>query len=118
MTVATPTVKQGDPEVNDEDEEDERYEVDLNGDFYDPLKVFSLPPPKELSFQEKKQHISIIINNFLNLARKGGPEVNNNNNGEDELELSADDRSDISKALTRAAIKGWKKVIGYYYYPD
>ncbi|CAX40626.1 cleavage factor II (CF II) component, putative [Candida dubliniensis CD36] len=109
VTVATPTVKQGDPEVNDEDEEDERYEVDLNGDFYDPSKVFSLPPPKELSFQEKKQHISIIINNFLNLARKGGPEVNNNNNGEDELELSADDRSDISKALTRAAIKGWKK---------
>ena len=34
------------------------------------LKVFSLPPPKELSFQEKKQHINIIIKNFLELAKK------------------------------------------------
>ena len=28
--------KQEDPEVNDEDEEDERYQVDLNGDFMIP----------------------------------------------------------------------------------
>lgn len=118
-TTATPVAKQEDPEVNDEDEEDERYQVDLNGDFYDPLKVFSLPPPKELSFQEKKQHINIIIKNFLELAKKGGPEndnINNNNNnnnssqnGEDESELSPGDKGDISKALKKVAIKGWKK---------
>lgn len=35
-TTATPVAKQEDPEVNDEDEEDERYQVDLNGDFMIP----------------------------------------------------------------------------------
>ena len=53
----------------------------------------------------------------MELAKKGGPEndnINNNNNsssqnGEDESELSPGDKGDISKALKKVAIKGWKK---------
>ena len=71
--------------MRDEDEDDD-------GQAYNPETVYTLPPPKALSFQEKKDHISIIIKNFFKLASVG-----DKGNEQDE------------NALTKVAISAWKK---------
>ncbi|KAG2734864.1 hypothetical protein G9P44_002870 [Scheffersomyces stipitis] len=100
--VAAPTVKK---EIKQERQgfDDEDDEDGPTG--YDPDSVYTLPPPTELSFQEKKDHISIIIKNFFNLAKNANI-------------VSVEDKDDsktqngeinVSKELTKIAIKSWKK---------
>lgn len=74
-----------------EEDEDEKEEN------FNPTTVYTLPPPKELSFQEKKDHINIIIRNFFKLAARP---------------VSATDDKEVEgpyEKLTKVAIKSWKK---------
>ncbi|KAK6458469.1 uncharacterized protein RJT20DRAFT_32056 [Scheffersomyces xylosifermentans] len=95
ITVKKEVKKEGDEE--DDDEEDGNFDVDT---------IYTLPPPAELSFQEKKDHINIIIKNFFNLAKNP-----NFVNVEDKDEVKASEEQDVnvSKELTKIAIKSWKK---------
>ncbi|KAL6451450.1 pta1 mRNA cleavage and polyadenylation specificity factor complex subunit pta1 [Candida maltosa Xu316] len=102
---AQPTIIKRETNENEIDSEDEaKYGDKVDEDFFNPEKIFTLPPPKEVSFHEKKQHISIIINNFIEMANKDVGFTM-----EDEALLDADDNGDITKALKKVAIKGWKK---------
>lgn len=76
----------------DNDNGNENYSLETN---------YTLPPPKELSYQEKKEHVNIIIKNFYNLAGKKVPDV------EEKQELGGPDV--VNKELTKIAIKTWKK---------
>lgn len=49
-------------------EEDDEFDTNV---FEDEIK-YSLPPPKLLSAEEKKQNVKLIVNNFIELANKGG----------------------------------------------
>ncbi|CUM64223.1 uncharacterized protein PRCAT00001817001 [Priceomyces carsonii] len=81
------------PEIKKEaeDEDDDLEES------YEPKTIYTLPPPKNLSFQEKKKHVSLIIKNFFKLAEKKStiPEEKDSAIGNSEL--------------TKVAIKSWKK---------
>ncbi|ODV82069.1 uncharacterized protein CANTADRAFT_43976 [Suhomyces tanzawaensis NRRL Y-17324] len=83
----------------DADEDDDDDDV---GENYNPETVYTLPPPTDLSFQEKKEHISIIIKNFFKLA-------NNPNGISPEEEKVGDAEEGINKELTKTAINSWKK---------
>ncbi|KAG7663312.1 uncharacterized protein J8A68_003144 [[Candida] subhashii] len=89
-------------EPSEEDRSEEEEEEEEEG--YNPEAVYTLPPPKELSFQDKKNHISIIIKNFFNLAKSQAPIAT-----EDDNEEENDADTDINKELTKIAIKSWKK---------
>lgn len=73
-------------ELDDEDDNMENFSSDT---------VFTLPPPQALNFAEKKEHLSLIIQNFFSLADQKIPEVN--------------DKQDTGAQLTQIAIKTWKK---------
>lgn len=82
---------------NGEDDDDD----DANtGENYNPETTYTLPPPKELSFQEKKDHVSLIVKNFFELANKGGKT-------DDDVAPVAD--GTVSTDLTRVAMSTWKQ---------
>ncbi|KAK6465956.1 hypothetical protein DFJ63DRAFT_333350 [Scheffersomyces coipomensis] len=91
----------GDEEGEEEDEEDT----------YDPETIYTLPPPKDLSFQDKKDQINIIIQNFFRLAKN--PTLANKVDVDDDEELKIkpddDENVKVNKELTKIAIKSWKK---------
>ncbi|OVF09438.1 putative RNA-processing protein [Clavispora lusitaniae] len=88
-TAAPQTIKQED----DNEDDDEAAES------YNPETTFTLPPPKLLSFQEKKDHVALIIRNFFALANTGKP-------ADDELQAAP---NGISKELTKVAIQSWRQ---------
>lgn len=84
-------------------EQDGELDDDENdaGENYSPETTYTLPPPKELSYQDKKDHVNLIIKNFFKLADKKVADV------EDKQELGGTDT--INNELTKIAIKSWKK---------
>lgn len=78
----------------DDEDDDDYYD-------YRTETEFTLPPPTELSFQEKKNHINIIIKNFFRLAEKDVSSY------DEKQDLNG--ASSVSKELTKIAIKTWKK---------
>lgn len=83
-------------------EQDGEYDDDDNdGDDFSPETNYTLPPPKDLSYQDKKEHITLIIKNFFKLADKNVSDV------EEKQELGGKDI--VNKELTKIAIKAWKK---------
>lgn len=83
------------PRVKKEDDNDEDDVVEN----YNPETAYTLPAPQLLSFQEKKDHVALIIKNFFELANKGLP-------ADDDLHVSA---NGVSTELTKVAIQSWKK---------
>lgn len=79
-------------EKKEDDEED-----DDAGENFDSETTYTLPPPKALSFKEKKDHVNLIIKNFFSLAGKGATD-----------DVAQSDTA-VSKELTKVAIKTWKK---------
>lgn len=79
---------------NDEDDEDDDDNV---GENYNPETTYTLPPPKLLSFQEKKEHVGLIVKNFFELSSRGA--------SAEELPWGDDA---VSRELTKVAIKTWK----------
>lgn len=79
-------------DVEDDDEEDDGVTD------YDTKSVYNLPPPKELSFQEKREQINMIIRNFFKLSETNVKEVE-----------EAKQEEGINKELTKIAIKHWEK---------
>lgn len=93
---------------NDEDDEDDDEDDDAdregnNEDDYSET-VFTLPPPKELSFEDKKSHVNIIIKNFFKLSEKPV-----NDGGANLDPITESDKTGVDSELTRIAIKSWKK---------
>lgn len=82
--------------------EDDDDDDDDKGQSYNPETVYSLPPPKTLSFKEKKAHVNLIIKNFFRLAEQKAVDVS-----EDPKEGA--EASEVSRELTKIAIKSWKK---------
>lgn len=83
-------------------EQDGEYDdEDNDGDDFSPETNYTLPPPKDLSYQDKKEHINLIIKNFFKLADKNVSDV------EEKQELGGKDT--VNKELTKIAIKAWKK---------
>ncbi|KAI5970792.1 hypothetical protein CANMA_000211 [Candida margitis] len=93
--VVTVKKEEGEEIENDEDDLDDEEREDPS---------FSLAPPKELSFNEKKNHISIIVDNFFKLAK-----ANNTTNGVHKPEVRSEQSDSISKDLTDVAIKSFNK---------
>ncbi|KAF3986263.1 hypothetical protein FT663_00971 [Candidozyma haemuli var. vulneris] len=79
----------------DDDEEDD----DDAAENFTSETTYTVPPPKALSFQEKKDHVKMIVDNFFQLSQKGG-------NSTDLIE-SAD--GNVNKELTKVAIKTWNQ---------
>ena len=88
-------------EIKNEQEREYDDEDNDNGDDYGPETNYTLPPPKDLSYQDKKEHINLIIKNFFKLADKSVSNV------EEKQELGGKDT--VNKELTKIAIKAWKK---------
>lgn len=88
----TEITKEQDGEYDDEDND---------GDDFSPETSYTLPPPKDLSYQDKKEHVNLIIKNFFKLADKNVSDV------EEKQELGGKDT--VNKELTKIAIKAWKK---------
>lgn len=83
-------------------EQDGEYDdEDNDGDDFSPETTYTLPPPKDLSYQDKKEHVNLIIKNFFKLADKNVSDV------EEKQELGGKDT--VNKELTKIAIKAWKK---------
>lgn len=93
-SLGAPVNKQ--PKNNDEEDDDDD-DRDFSAD-----AVYTLPPPRELSFHEKKENISIIIKNFFKLA-------NDPNSVNIDEVIKADDSNAVNKELTKIAINSWKK---------
>lgn len=83
------------------EQEGEYDDEDNDGDDFSPETNYTLPPPKDLSYQDKKEHINLIIKNFFKLADKNVSDV------EEKQELGGKDT--VNKELTKIAIKAWKK---------
>lgn len=79
-----------------------KYEDDEDAETsdYNPESVYTLPPPKDLSFEDKKAHVNIIINNFFKLAEMPVTEI------EEQTEAAV---NGVDRQLTKVAIKSWKK---------
>lgn len=98
------SVKKEFPNGNEDDEDDfGDYDNDQQED-----PSFTLAPPVELSFNEKKTHVSIIIDNFFKLAK-----INNNSttptNETTKPEVKLEHPDSINKVLTDVAIKSFNK---------
>lgn len=87
-------------EINKE-QNGEYDDEDNDGDDFSPETNYTLPPPKDLSYQDKKEHINLIIKNFFKLADKNVSDI------EEKQELGGKDT--VNKELTKIAIKAWKK---------
>lgn len=89
-----PAVKK-EAEDGEDDEDDDKV-----GENYDPDTTYTLPPPKLLLFQEKKDHVNLIVKNFFELAEKGGPV---------DDDVVSQPEGTVSKELTKVAIKTWRQ---------
>lgn len=78
-------------------DEEEDEEMDNNG-FEDEIK-YTLPAPKLLSKDEKKQQISLIVRNFIELANSGA-------NKENLMDIKAD--SSPGNELTKVVASLWQ----------
>ncbi|KAK6201618.1 uncharacterized protein RJT21DRAFT_106398 [Scheffersomyces amazonensis] len=96
-----PTFGSNGPTIDDDDNDDDN-------DSYDPETIYTLPPPKDLSFQDKKDQINIIIQNFFKLA-KNPNSVNIDDDEDLKVKEEDDENTKVNKELTRIAIKSWKK---------
>ena len=86
---AEPMLKRARTQVeNNDDGED-------NND-YNPDAVYTLPPPKQVSFNEKRDHVKLITKNFFKLAANQGVDV-------------GVPTTPAETELNRIAIKYWKK---------
>ncbi|KAI3405082.2 hypothetical protein KGF56_002038 [Candida oxycetoniae] len=104
----------GADEEDEEDAFDDDFDEEEDGFDEDEFKdepLFSLPPPKDLSFEDKKIHLSIIIDNFFKLAK--APPVMTKNNGisKETLQLKSqgEEEPSISEQLKEVAIKSFNK---------
>lgn len=82
----------------DEEEDDDANNAAA---FEDEIK-YTLPAPRILSKQEKKEHINLIVNNFIELANNGGareetPEV-----------AAAPTDGTVSSELTKVVARSWQ----------
>lgn len=103
ITVKKESTNEYDNDYEDDDDEDD-YDDEERED-----PSFSLAPPKELSFNDKKTHISIIIDNFFKLAKINNIDANTSNGmKKPEIKLEQSDDS-INKDLTDVAIKSFNK---------
>lgn len=59
-----------DPSVKEELDQDGDGSEKAREKDYSPETSYSLPPPKALSFQQKKEHINLIVKNFFELSNK------------------------------------------------
>ncbi|EGV64530.1 hypothetical protein CANTEDRAFT_120101 [Yamadazyma tenuis ATCC 10573] len=86
--------------------DNEKFEGDDddNEGFYDSGSVYSLPPPKELSYQEKRDQINLIIQNFLRVSQMSTEELEDGSKDEGESQSDG-----VSSELTKIAIKHWQK---------
>lgn len=75
-----------------------RLEAEADDDKFNPDAEFSLPPPQPLLVAEKKEHVNLIIRNFFKLANKDVAHVDDST-----------PQDEVSKELTKVAIKLWKK---------
>lgn len=87
----------------DDDDDDDGDRVG-----YNPQTVFTLPPARPISFQEKKNNINLIIKNFFRLAEKDIVDFDDKVDLKSEI-LKEDNGEEINKELTKVAIKTWKK---------
>ncbi|PIS49333.1 hypothetical protein CJI97_005506 [Candidozyma auris] len=62
--------------------------------------TYTVPPPKSLSFQEKKEHVKMIVDNFFGLSEK---------NGDSQEIVKKQDNGSVSKELTKVAVKTWNR---------
>lgn len=94
-TIEQDTVNGGEVKKSgkDGDEVDEDIE-------YNPSNLYNLPPPKELSFQDRKDQVNLIIKNFFKLSEQ---------NVDDVEELQNKEDNGVNKELTKVAISSWKK---------
>ncbi|GEQ72675.1 hypothetical protein JCM33374_g6362 [Metschnikowia sp. JCM 33374] len=67
---------------------------------YSPETTYSLPPPKTLSFHEKKEHINLIVKNFFELADKKNLS---------EEKSRGQTNGSVNDELTKVAINTWKE---------
>lgn len=106
--------EEGEKEEGEEEEDDFDYDDDYDENEFKDEPLFSLPPPQNLSFEEKKEHLSIIIENFLKLA-KNPPEKNGVVSVAQELKNNANTDSTahenpkFNEQLKEVAIKSFNK---------
>lgn len=81
-------------EAGDEDDDDNAAEN------FAAETEYTVPPPKALSFKEKKEQVKMIVENFFELSK---------NEGRESALLENNDDSPVSKELTKVAIKTWNK---------
>lgn len=82
-------------EIGDDEDDDEATSENYNAE-----TTYTLPPAKALSFNEKKEHVSLIVKNFFELANKGSK-------AEESVPPPAD--GTVSTDLTRVAMRTWKQ---------
>ena len=100
-TVATVSVT---PEPNSKSENDRNGDDDDDDKLYNPASVFTLPPPQDLSFDEKKHHLQLIIKNFFKMAEK--PPMD----GQEPVAANLlVENLGVDSQLTKIAIESWKK---------
>ncbi|KAG7192599.1 uncharacterized protein KQ657_001699 [Scheffersomyces spartinae] len=91
-------------------EDDDGYEEGEIGE-HDTRKrkiLNSLPPIKEQSFKQKKEHVSMIIENFFALANSATTSSISTVNNTEEEDATLSGETGVNKELTKTAIKSWK----------
>lgn len=88
----------------DDDDDDDEYEDGEVGEFGSRKRkiLAALPPIKEQTFKQKKEHVSMIIENFFALANSAAASSTKVEDG------SVASESGVNKELTKTAIKSWK----------
>lgn len=85
------------PKIKKFDDEDDEDATNAAA-FEDEIK-YTLPAPRILSKQEKKEHVNLIVNNFIELANNGGA-------SEETPEVSTDGA--VSSELTKVVARSWQ----------
>lgn len=82
-------IKKETNEIKNQDEnENEDEDDEEDDDNFDPNAAYSLPPPTKLSFEQKKEQVSLIVQNFFDLAKVDSEQTtapNGETNGQSEL---------------------------------
>ncbi|ODV94645.1 hypothetical protein PACTADRAFT_34393 [Pachysolen tannophilus NRRL Y-2460] len=81
---------------DDGDQPIDRAELE---DSYNPESSFQLPPPKILTYEEKKQYLKGIINHYLKLA----------NESENMAKVASEKFKNDNSELSKVAIQNWNK---------
>lgn len=87
------------------DENDDGLEDDDDNEMgaFDTATVYHLPPPKELSFQDKKDQINLIIQNFFKVSQMTNKEM------EEAAKVDSNKSTEVNQELTKVAIQNWQK---------